>query len=134
MQVWGLVFGIPLHTYTDGNGYYRFPWRFNAGTIMGTKAKNSRVNIHPVNTQGAWLYFVAAQFIIGSVHVQGWVSSCSLRNEVNFEFTTHKQNRYWAQMMHAVSLHDQYSTADRILSAPSSFFPWRYNEIKYPNS
>ena len=24
MQVWGLVFGIPLWTHTDGNGYYRF--------------------------------------------------------------------------------------------------------------
>lgn len=120
MQVWGLVFGIPLHTYTDGNGYYRFPWRFNAGTIMGTKAKNSKVNIHPVNTQGAWLYLVAAQFIIGSVHVQGWVSSCNMRNEVNFEFTTHKQNRYWAQMIHAVSLHDQYAAADGIQAAPRS--------------
>ena len=47
MQVWGLVFGIPIHTYTDRDGYYRLPWRFVAGTIMGTHAKNDRINSPP---------------------------------------------------------------------------------------
>ena len=46
MQVWGLVFGIPLHTFTDANGHYNFPWRFSAGTIM-VPIKNSRVNVAP---------------------------------------------------------------------------------------
>jgi hypothetical protein len=90
MQVWGLVFGIPLHTYTDDNGFYNFPWRFSAGTIMGTHAKNPRVNIKPFNTQGAWVVTLPIQFIVGSVHVQGWVGSCAMRSEVNFEFTEHK--------------------------------------------
>lgn len=118
MQVWGLVFGIPLHTYTDGNGYYRFPWRFNVGTIMGTHAKNPRVNIKPLNTQGAWWLTIPLQFIVGSVHVHGWVSSCQMRGDVNFEFTTHRQNRYWAQVMHSISLHDGYASADGIQRAP----------------
>ena len=118
MQVWGLVFGIPLHTYTDGNGYYRFPWRFNFGTIMGTHAKNARVNIKPLNTQGAWWLSVPVQFIVGSTHIHGWVTSCAMRNEVNFHFTTHRQNRYWAQLMNSVYLHDRYSNQDGILSAP----------------
>jgi hypothetical protein len=118
MQVWGLVFGIPLHTYTDDNGYYRFPWRFSVGTIMGTHAKNPRVNIKPLNTQGAWWLTIPLQFIVGSVHIHGWVTSCQMRDDVNFEFTTHRQNRYWAQLMHAVSLHDQYASNDRIQSAP----------------
>ncbi len=120
MQVWGLVFGIPLHTTTDDNGYYRFPWRFVAGTIMGTKAKNSRVNIKPFNTQGAWIITLPIQFIVGSIHIHGWVGACQMRNDVNFEFRDHQQNRYWAQLMHSVYLHDQYTAADNITRAPGS--------------
>lgn len=118
MQVWGLVFGIPIHTYTNSVGYYNFPWRFNFGTIMGTHAKNPRVNIKPFNTQGAWVISLPIQFIIGSVHVQGWVGSCAMRNEVNFEFREHRQNRYWSQLMDGVNLHDQYATADNIIRSP----------------
>lgn len=120
MQVWGLVFGIPLHTTTDDNGYYRFPWRFSAGTIMGTKAKNSRVNIKPFNTQGAWVLTLPVQFIVGSIHIHGWVGSCAMRSDVNFEFRNHRQNRYWAQLMHSVALHDQYAAQDNITRAPGS--------------
>ncbi len=118
MQVIGLVFGIPIHTYTNSNGYYTFPWRFNAGTIMATKAKNNRVNIKPLNTQGAWWLTIPLQFVVGSVSVRGWVSSCNMNREVNFEYRDHRQNRYWAQLMHSVNLHDQYATADDIQKAP----------------
>jgi len=48
MQVWGLIFSIPHHTYTNASDYYSFPWRFVAATIMVTKAKNNRVNIKPI--------------------------------------------------------------------------------------
>lgn len=119
MQVWGLVFGIPLHTYTNGSGHYNFPWRFSLGTIMGTHAKNLRINIKPFNTQGGWIATLPLQFIVGSVHIHGWVGSCAMRNEVNFHFTEHRQNRYWAQLMDGVNLHDQYSSNDNIENAPS---------------
>jgi len=123
MQVWGLVFGIPLHTYTDGNGYYRFPWRFSAGTIMGTHAKNSRVNIKPFNTMGGFFQVLGqliVNFVIGSVHVKGWVSSCDMRNDVNFDFYDHKQNKYWSQLLNAYYFHDQYAAQDGIKNAPQS--------------
>ncbi len=124
MQVWGLVFGIPRHTFTDDNPHYNFPWRFNAGTIMGTHAKNRRVNVKPIITQGAWLALIAPQFIVGSVSVKGWVSSCDMRNEVNFEYREHKQNRYWAQLMHSVALDDDYCAADGIANAPPVLTIW----------
>lgn len=123
IQVWGFVFGIPLHTYTDVNGNYQFPWRFSIGGIMGTHAKNSRVTVKPFNTIGNW-YQVIPQllinFIVGSVYVRGWVSSCDMRNDVNFEFTDHRQNRYWAQILNAYNLHDVYTDQDRIMNAPQN--------------
>jgi hypothetical protein len=122
MQVWGLVFGIPLHTYTDANGYYSFPWRFSAGTIMGTHAKNPRVNIKPLNTHGNIFQVIPqliANFIVGSVHIRGWVSSCDMRSEVNFDFYEHRQNRYWSQLLNAVYFHDLYSQQQGIPSAPT---------------
>lgn len=122
MQVWGLVFGIPLHTYTDANGYYSFPWRFSAGTIMGTHAKNPRVNIKPLNTHGNIFQVIPqiiANFIVGSVHIRGWVSSCDMRSEVNFDFYDHRQNRYWSQLLNAVYFHDLYSQQQGIPSAPT---------------
>jgi hypothetical protein len=123
MQVWGLVFGIPLHTYTDGNGHYRFPWRFSLGTIMGTHAKNPRVNVKPLNTRGGALQVipqVIANFIFGSIHIRGWVSSCAMRNDVNFDFFGHSQSRYWSQILNAVWFHDLYSQQQGILSAPTN--------------
>lgn len=121
MQVWGLVFGIPLHSYTDGNGYYRLPWRFNAGTIMGTHAKNPRVNIKPLNTNGTLVQVIPqliANFIFGSVQIRGWVSSCDMRNDVNFEFRGHTQVRYWSQLLNAYFFHDQYAQNDNVDNAP----------------
>lgn len=131
MQVWGLVFGIPIHTYTDNNGYYRLPWRFVAGTIMGTHAKNQRVNIKPLNTQGAWWLTIPIQFIVGSIHIHGWVGACQMRNDVNFEFTTHRQNRYWAQLMHSVSLHDNYCANDGISNGPRSLVMYAHWDDNY---
>jgi hypothetical protein len=121
IQVWGLVFGIPLHTFTDGNGYYRFPWLFSAGTIMGTHAKNSRVNVKPFNTIGNWYQVIPqliVNFVAGSVHVKGWVSSCDMRNDVNFDFNDHKQNKYWSQILNAYYFHDQYAAQDGIKNSP----------------
>jgi hypothetical protein len=121
MQVWGLVFGIPLHTYTDANGYYRLPWRFSAGTIMGTHAKNSRVNIKPLNTNGTLIQVIPqliANFIFGSVHVEGWYSSCQMRDDINFEYSGHTQVRYWSQLLNAYFFHDQYAAADNVEPAP----------------
>ena len=121
MQVWGLVFGIPVATYTDGNGYYNFPWRFSAGTIMGTHAKNSRVNIKPFNTMGGFFRVMGqliTNFIVGSVHVKGWVSSCDMRSDVNFDFYDHKQDKYWSQILNAYYFHDQYAAQSGILNAP----------------
>ena len=118
ISVWSLVLGIPVKTETNADGYYSIPWRFVGGTIMGTLAKNSRVNIKPLNTDGNWWATIPVQFIVGSLHIHGWVGSCAMRSDVNFVFTEHRQNRYWAQLMHAVSLHDRYTAEDRIQSAP----------------
>jgi hypothetical protein len=121
MQVWGLVFGIPLHTYTDANGYYRFPWRFSAGTIMGTHAKNPRVNIKPLNTNGTLIQVIPQliiNFIFGSIHIRGWVSSCQMRDDVNFDFGGHTQVRYWSQLLNAYFFHDQYTRDDNVDNAP----------------
>ena len=123
MQVWGLVFGIPLHTFTDANGHYSFPWRFSAGTIMGTHAKNSRVNVKPLNTHGTLIQVIPqliANFIFGSIHIRGWVSSCTMRNDVNFDFYGHTQARYWSQLLNAVYFHDVYSQQQGIQSAPTN--------------
>ena len=120
IQVWAFIFGIPIHTYTNNNGYYRFPWRFNFGTIIGTHAKNRRVNIKPINTQGVWAATLPFQFVVGSIHIKGWVRTCAMRDDVNFDFVAHKQNRYWAQLLHAVHLHDTYTAQDGINAAPNA--------------
>lgn len=121
MQVWGLVFGIPIHSYTDASGYYQLPWRFSAGTIMGTHAKNSRVNVKPFNTVGGWVLTSLIQaFVVGSVHIKGWVGACEMRNDVNFDFYGHTQVRYWSQILNAYYFHDQYAAADGIYNAPQS--------------
>lgn len=119
MQVWGLVFGIPLHSYTDANGYYQLPWRFSVGTIMGTHAKNDRVNVKPFNTVGGWVLTSLIQaFVVGSIHIKGWVGACEMRNDVNFDFYGHTQVRYWSQVLNAYYFHDQYTAADNIYNAP----------------
>ncbi|MGH7885098.1 MAG: hypothetical protein ACRENO_05315 [Thermodesulfobacteriota bacterium] len=142
-QVWGLVFGIPIHTYTDANGYYRLPWRFSAGTIMGTHAKNPRVNIKPLNTNGSLIQVIPQliiNFIFGSVHVHGWYSSCRMRDDINFEYNGHTQPRYWSQLLNAYFFHDQYANADNVENAPNAmtvYAQWanngRFDEAGVPD-
>lgn len=121
MQVWGLVFGIPIHTYTDNSGHYTFPFRFSVGTIMGTKAKNDIVNVKPFNTVGGFFQVTGqliSNFIVGSVYIKGWVGSCAMRDEVNFDFYDHKQNKYWSIILNAYAYHDDYCASDGINNAP----------------
>jgi hypothetical protein len=137
MAVWGLVFGIPIWTHTDNNGYYNFPWRFSWGTIMGTKAKNNRVNIKPLfteqwgNSNVPFELELITYFITGSLYIHGWVNSCDMRGEVNFEFNNHDQKRYWAQLMDAVNLHDGYTSSDRISKAPNDLVLYAHWDDNY---
>lgn len=130
MQVWAIAFGVPIHTYTNETGWFRINWRFLFGTIMGTHAKNPRVNVKPLNTQGAWWLTIPIQFIVGSVHVHGWVGSCSLNN-ININFDQHRQNRYWAHLLNSVNLHDQYTAADGILNAPRELVIYAHWDDNY---
>lgn len=121
IQVWALVFGIPVTTFTDGNGNYRIPWLFSVGTVMGTHAKNPLVNIKPINTTGTFLDVilqVIGDFIIGSVHVEGTTSACQMKNDININFNENNSKRYWAQLLDAVNLHHQFARQDRINPAP----------------
>lgn len=121
MQVWALVFGIPVHTYTDANGYYEVPWRFSIGTIMGTKAKNSRVTIKPLDTHGTLAGTAIAlvtHFITGSIHIDGWVGTCTMRDGKDFNFSGHTQVRYWSQLLNAYYFHDVYCAQEGITNAP----------------
>ena len=121
MQVWALVFGIPVHTYTDDNGYYAIPWRFSVGTVMGVKAKNSRVTIKPLDTHGnliAVLGTLIADFVGGSVYMDGWVSPCTMRDGKDFNFSGHTQVRLWCQLLNAYYFHDVYCAQEGIKNAP----------------
>jgi len=123
MQVWALFFGIPVTAYTDRDGYYEIPWRFSIGSIMGTKAKNPRVNIKPLNTVGGFpqvWYQVLVNFAVGSIHVNGWVTPCQMRDGVDFNYYGHTQVRYWCQLLNAYWFHDQYCSAENINNAPQS--------------
>jgi hypothetical protein len=121
MQVWSLFLGIPIYSYSDGNGYYEINWRFSIGTIMGTKAKNSRVNVKPLDTHGTLIrniYTLITQFIVGSIHIDGWVTPCQMRDGKDFNFYGHTQVRYWSQLLNAYYFHDQYCDNERITKAP----------------
>jgi hypothetical protein len=121
IQVWALVFGIPVATWTDAQGNYAIPYRFSAGTFMGTHAKSPRINIKPLNTVGGFLQSIpqiASNFIIGSVHNAGWYNACRMRDDINIDFNTHGQPRYWAQILDAINLHDNYTRQDGIPNAP----------------
>lgn len=123
MEVWALVFGIPVWTHTDANGRYNIPWRFSAGTLMGTKATNNRVKIKPFNTMGGFLAVTGqliTNFIVGSVHVRGTVSSCDMRNDVNVEFRDHRQNKYWSQLLNAYWFQAQYAAQSGVQPAPEN--------------
>lgn len=121
MQVWALAFGIPIFTHTDDNGEYYIPFLFSAGTIIGTHAKNSDVNVKPLNTVGVFFSTVgqlAVDFILGSVYVDGWSNSCQMKNDININFNSSNQYRYWAQILHIVKMHYQFSAQDGISPAP----------------
>lgn len=123
MQVWSLFLGIPITTYSDDNGYYEIPWRYSIGTIMGTKAKNNRVNVKPLDTHGTFirnLYTLVTQFIVGSVHIEGWVTPCQMRDGKDFNFGGHTQVRYWSQLLNAYYFHDKYCENEGIDKAPPS--------------
>jgi len=121
IQVWALVFGIPVPTWTDAQGNYAIPYRFSAGTFIGTHAKNGRINVKPFNTTGGFFSVVpqlVSNFIIGSVHNAGWYNACRMRDDINIDFNVHGQPRYWAQILDAVNLHDTYTRQDGIFNAP----------------
>ena len=123
MQVWSLFLGIPIYTYSNGNGDYTVPWRYSIGTIMGTKAKNPRVNVKPFDTHGTWartVYTLIAQFIVGSVHIEGWVTPCQMKDGKDFYFGGHTQVRYWSQILNAYYFHDEYCQNEGISKAPWS--------------
>ncbi len=117
--VWALLFGIPMNAFTDDNGYYQIPWRFTVGTIMGTMAKNQRGNVKPFDTHGGWFVTALIQaLVVGPVHIHGWVNSCTMRYDVNIDFTSHKQNRLWAQILNAYAFAEDYCNSDGINTAP----------------
>lgn len=122
MQVWSVFFGIPIWTYSDNNGDYTVPWRYSVGTIMGTKAKNGRVNVKPLDTHGSWafiVYTLVAQFIVGSTHVEGWVTPCEMKDGKDFYFDGHTQVQFWSQILNAYYFHDEYCQNEGISKAPS---------------
>lgn len=137
MQVWALLYGIPIITYTDGNGNYTIPRHFSVGTFMGTKAKNARVNIKPFDTHGTLareFYTLITQFNVGSLHVKGLVSPC---NTIDFNFTGHTQVRYWSQLLNAYWFHDIYTAQDGIKNAPNQmvcYAQWGNNQYRTDGS
>jgi hypothetical protein len=115
------VFGIPRMTFTNNNGNYSIPGFFSIGTFIGTRAKNLNVNVKPLNTTGGFmsdLGQITANFIIGSLHIEGWRNACQLKKPVNINFNQHNQARYWAQILHSVHLNHEFSAQDDIASAP----------------
>lgn len=116
MAVWGLIFGIPALSYTDDNGYYSLPWRFSFGTIMGTFAKNDKIVIRPVNTFN--LNVLITEFLTGAITIENWYSSCQMRYNIDFNYSSHTQARYWCQILNGVYYHYQYSYNDNISAAP----------------
>lgn len=139
IQVWALVLGIPVSSYTNADGNYSIPYRFSIGTIMGTKAKNARVNIKPLDTHANNLISevgtLIENFIVGSVHVEGWFSSCTLKNNYDFNFNTHSQVRYWSQILNAYYFHDLYCMQEGIKNAPNDmvcYAQWGINQGNDP--
>lgn len=111
IKVWALVFGIPLHSYTDANGFYEINYRFSIGTVMGTEAKNSRVNIRAVETNGTAVGAIARtllQLVTGPKSVYGWVTPCKMRDGQDIVYKNHTQKRLWCQILNGVYFSDQY--------------------------
>lgn len=125
MQVFAIAFGVPIHTYTNETGWFRIGWKFLFGSLIGTKAKNDRVNIKPVVTNGIWIATIIPQFLVGSVHIHGMVSACNI-NSININFNNHRQNRFWSHILNAVHFHDQFTAQDNILNAPRKITIWAH--------
>jgi hypothetical protein len=121
IQVWAIAFGIPITTTADDNGFYAVPWFFSVGTVIGTHAKNARVNVKPFDVTGSVLSVIAqltTNFIVGSVHIENAFSACQMKNDININFNQNNQKRYWAQLLDAVRLHHTFTAQDGINSAP----------------
>lgn len=121
MQVWSLNFGIKRVAYADNNGFYSIPAVYSIGAIIGTHAKNPRVNIKPLNTVGGALQVIPQlilNFIIGSETPIGFFSACQMRNDININFANHTQARYWAHLLNSVNRYDNYSQTFNIPTAP----------------
>lgn len=124
---WVLFFGIPMWTYTDGNGYFKIGWRFLVGTFVGTKAENGNMKITPIDVSGftgtsatqiitnipSAVVQLIARFIVGTLHINGWYGACNINN-ININFNSHNQQRYWAHMLRAAYLQRQYCAAENI--------------------
>jgi hypothetical protein len=120
-QVWALAFGVPVSAYTNLAGQFEIPFWFSVGTIVGTHARNAHVNIKPLDTHGGLVQTIGqliVNFVIGSVHIHGWVGACGMR-DINIRYTAHRQNRYWAQLLNAVYYHDVYCAQADITRAPN---------------
>lgn len=122
IKVWATFGGIPIPTHTDQNGYYTVPWAFTLGSLIGTNAKNSRVEVKPLNTTGTFVgaaLSIISNFIVGAQHTEGWFNACQMKKDINIHFGNHSQERYWAQILHAVRKHYDYTAQDGIHHAPT---------------
>ncbi|TWW01764.1 DUF5977 domain-containing protein [Chitinophaga pinensis] len=121
MKVWAISFGIPVSAYTDANGFYQINRSFVLGSIMGTEARNSRVNVRPIATQGTWLgnwLRILTQFVTGSNNIYGWVSACDMGSGKDFVFRDHSQQKFWGQILNAYYFSDIYFKQEGINPAP----------------
>ncbi|MBO9727567.1 MAG: hypothetical protein J7623_02905 [Chitinophaga sp.] len=138
-RVWALVFGIPVSTETDDNGYYEIPYRFSFGTIMGVMFSNYRVDLKPLTTTSTTVGSVLAilkDFLIGPNYIYGGVGSCAMRDNKNFDFYGHTKQRYWSQILNAYSYHDQYCAQENIPAAPGHmvcYAVWRSGGSAFGN-
>lgn len=126
MSVWALVFGIPVKTFTDDNGYYEIPWRFSFGTVMGTLAINDKVAIRPINSFNLNRFII--DFLTGPNTIENWFSPCQMRDGIDFNYSAHSKPRYWCHILNGYSFHHQYCSADNINAAPKRlvcYAEWR---------
>lgn len=114
--VWTLVFGIPIMSFTDDNGFYNTPWRFSFGTIIGTYASNDKVDVRPINTRT--VASLIAEFIIGSRYVHDWITPCEMRDDININFVGHTKERYWSLILNGYNLDHQYCDFFNIKTPP----------------
>ncbi len=126
-KVWCLLFGLPLTTHADGNGYFKIHWRFLIGTLVGTKAGNGNMKITPIDVSGftgtsatqiitnipSAVVQLIVRFVIGTLHINGWYGACNVNN-ININFNSHNQQRYWAHILRAAYLQRQYCAAENI--------------------